>query len=169
LADTLPIEKYKENPGTNPTIVLLKMKVSLFLVCYLSKWLVLLSDPPPPPCINPVERNGTEPYHMSEAHFIVPDWGMKPTMASGCPTGQTAYVAWRAESTTRRHIAGFIPQSGFKNTATKLIVEYVGRWGMVDAIPLCNYFSTHLQDKMFNSISCVCFFLKFYVLRKALF
>jgi hypothetical protein len=128
LADTLPIEKYKENPGTNPTIVLLKMKVSLFLVCYWSKWLVLLSDPPPP-----------------------------------------AYVAWRAESTTRRHIAGFIPQSGFKNTATKLIVEYVGRWGMVDAIPLCNYFSTHLQDKMFNSISCVCFFLKFYVLRKALF
>ncbi len=28
--------------------------------------------------------------------FIVPDWGIKLTMAQGCRTGPPAYVAWRA-------------------------------------------------------------------------
>ncbi len=52
-----------------------------------------------------------------QAQFLVPDWGMKPAVASGCRTGSPAYVAWRAGTTVRRH-AGFIPQSGTRNTAT---------------------------------------------------
>ncbi len=37
-----------------------------------------------------------------EAQFLVPDWGMKPSMTSGCCAGRP-YVAWRADTTTRRH------------------------------------------------------------------
>jgi hypothetical protein len=38
-----------------------------------------------------------------EAKYLIPDWGMKPATASGCRTGPSAYVAWRAGTTTRRH------------------------------------------------------------------
>ncbi len=37
-----------------------------------------------------------------EAQFLVPDWGMKPTLASGCRSRPPAYLAWRAGSKTRR-------------------------------------------------------------------
>jgi hypothetical protein len=54
-----------------------------------------------------------------EAQFIVSDWGMKSPMASGCRTGPPAYVALRTGTTDNSDaIAGFILQSGTKNTAT---------------------------------------------------
>ncbi len=40
---------------------------------------------------------------LPEAQFLITDWGMKLAMASGCRTGQPAYAAGRAVTTTRRH------------------------------------------------------------------
>ncbi len=39
---------------------------------------------------------------LPEAQFLITDWGMNLAMASGCRTGQLAYVAWRDGTTTRR-------------------------------------------------------------------
>jgi hypothetical protein len=44
-------------------------------------------------------------------------------MASGWRTGHSAYIAWRAGTTAQPTIAGFIHQSGTKNTVIVLSDE----------------------------------------------
>ena len=56
-----------------------------------------------------------------------------------CRTGPSAYVAWKAGSTTRRHIAGFIPQSETKNTAI-LELKTRARMVRVESYVLITYF-----------------------------
>ncbi len=53
----------------------------------------------------------------SEAQFLVPDWGMKRAIASGCRTGRYATQTGGPVSQPDA-IAGFILQSGTKKTAT---------------------------------------------------
>ncbi len=57
------------------------------------------------------------------AQFIVPCWGIKSTMAWGCPTDSPAYVAWRARTTTLCHSRLFIPQSGTIKWATAAVAD----------------------------------------------
>ncbi len=54
---------------------------------------------------------------QSSAPGCVPDWGIKLTPASGCSTGQPAYVVQQAGTTTYARV-DFIPQSGTMNLAT---------------------------------------------------
>jgi hypothetical protein len=37
------------------------------------------------------------------AVFLVPDWGMKLVVASGCRNGLPSYIGWQAGTTIRRH------------------------------------------------------------------
>jgi hypothetical protein len=54
----------------------------------------------------------------SETKFLVPDWGIKSTVAYGCRTGPPAYVAWQAGMTILCQKSIISPQSGTKNLAT---------------------------------------------------
>ncbi len=50
--------------------------------------------------------------YCKEAKFVVSDWGIKQSMASGCRTGPPANVPGRAGTTTRSHSCGSAPQAG---------------------------------------------------------
>ncbi len=52
-----------------------------------------------------------------EAQFLVPDWGIKSTMAQSCRAGQPGYIGWRAGPVQPYSIVDFIPQSRTKNLA----------------------------------------------------
>jgi hypothetical protein len=45
-----------------------------------------------------LRKSATNP----EVVFLVPDWGMKQVMPSGCRTGPPNYIDWRAVTRTRR-------------------------------------------------------------------
>jgi hypothetical protein len=47
-------------------------------------------------------------HYTSVAVFLVPDWGMKLSMATDCRNGPLSYKSCRACTRARRH-AGFIP------------------------------------------------------------
>ncbi len=48
------------------------------------------------------------------AKFIIPDRGLKSTMALGCRNGPPAYVAWRAGTTSLCHCRLYPPGQGLR-------------------------------------------------------